>query len=164
MKKAIISVVLIVPMLVLSQGKAEKKFEYSIELSGTKETVWNAITDITTFSVWDDNVVAVQCPELKKNQNCKVITGPGKIVEVEIVEYQPNESYTVRYKLSSGNMYIQRKFTASDPLALTETVWYKGISKNTFEKYKGTSYQDTLKTRLTRFKTFMDSLAVNEGR
>ncbi len=164
MKKVAQLLLLILPMLVLSQATSAKKFENSIQLSETKENVWDAMTDFSTFSVWDNNVVDVRCPELKKNQNCQAIVGEGKLVDVAIVEYNENQSYTIRYKLSSGNVYVQREFSATDPLELTETVWYKGISKTTFEKYKGVHYADTLKTRLQRFKAFVEKNNVQEGR
>ena len=163
MKKIVQLLALILPIFVLGQGTA-KKFENSIQLSETKEKVWKAMTDFSTFNIWDNYVVDVRCPELKKNQNCQAIVGAGEILEVTIVEYDENESYTVRYKLSSGNVFIERKLSANAPLELTETVWYKGLSKNTFEKYKGASYADTLKTRLQRFKAFVESDTIQEGR
>ncbi len=164
MKKVTQFLGLLLPMLVLGQATSAKKFENSIQLGDTKENVWKAMTDFSTFSVWDNNVIDVRCPELKKNQNCQAIVGAGKLVDVAIVEYNENQSYTIRYKLSSGNVYVQRKFSSSDPLELTETVWYKGISKNTFEKYKGAAYADTLKMRLQRFKAFVERDYVQEGR
>lgn len=66
------------------------------------------------------------------------------------------ESYTVRYKLSSGSVYIKRSLLSKESLQLTETVWYTGISKRTFEKYKGEDYANTLKNRILDFKKYLE--------
>lgn len=150
---------LAVPLLIMGQeATSAKKFTNSIELSASQESVWAAITDFSTFNMWDDNVVDVRCSgELKKRQYCQVIVETGKIVEVEIVEFVENESYTLRHKLSSGNVYIRRSLTSNSPLELSESLWYKGISQKTFEKYKGTTYNEYLKTRLQQFKKHVEN-------
>lgn len=148
---------LVLPFIALAQGATSKTFVNSVTLEGNSENVWNAITDFSTVNLWDGNVVDVRCKDgLAKNNYCKVIVGSGTIYDVEIVELVAGESYTVRYKLSSGNVYIKRSLTSKEALQLTETVWYTGISKRTFEKYKGEDYANTLKNRMLDFKKYWE--------
>ena len=157
MKNSLKLAFLILPFIALAQGADSKTFVNSVVLEGSSENVWNAITDFSTMNLWDDNVVDVRCNNgLAKNKHCKVIVGTGKIFDVEIVELVEGESYTVRYKLSSGSVYIKRSLVAEESLQLTETVWYTGISKRTFEKYKGEDYADVLKNRMLDFKKYLD--------
>ncbi|NKI32461.1 hypothetical protein [Croceivirga thetidis] len=146
-------------------AKSEKKFSNSIELSDTQENVWNVITDFDTFKYWDEKIIDVRCPEeLKKNQSCQAIMSDGQLFDVEIVDIVENESYTLRYKLSSGNIYIKRGLVPGEPLQYTETVWYKGISKKTFEKYKGADYAQLLSNRITNFKKYLESRNQGTGK
>lgn len=157
MKKYVKLAVLVLPFIALAQGADSKTFVNSIALEGNPENVWNAITDFSTMNLWDDNVVDVRCKDgLAENSHCKVIVGSGKIFDVEITELIKGTSYTVRYKLSSGNVYIKRSLKSDASLQLTETVWYTGISKRTFEKYKGEDYAITLKNRMTDFKRYLE--------
>ncbi len=164
MKKYLKLVVLVIPFIALAQGADSKTFVNSINLEGDSDNIWNAITDFSTMNLWDENVVDVRCDDgLAKNNYCKVIVGSGKIFDVEIVELIEGESYTVRYKLSSGNVYIKRDLSSKEPLQLTETVWYTGMSKRTFEKYKGEDYSNVLKNRILDFKKYLEEdLAVRK--
>ncbi|MEO0570941.1 MAG: hypothetical protein AAF039_04495 [Bacteroidota bacterium] len=164
MKKYVKLALLVFPFVALAQGANSKTFVNSIALEGNSENVWNAITDFSTMNLWDENIVDIRCQDgLAKNSYCKVIVGSGKIFDVEIVELSEGTSYTVRYKLSSGNVYIKRSLESKSVLQLTETVWYTGISKRTFEKYKGEDYATTLKTRMTDFKKYLEE-DLAEGR
>lgn len=157
MKNSLKFAFLVLPFIALAQGADSKTFVNSVALQGNSENVWNAITDFSTMNLWDENVVDIQCKDgLAKNNYCKVIVASGKIFDVEIVEFIKGESYTVRYKLSSGNVYIKRSLTSKESLQLTETVWYTGISKRTFEKYKGEDYASTLKNRISDFKKYLE--------
>ena len=148
----------LVPFIIFAQGATSKTFKNTIELDQNVENVWNAITDFSTISLWDSNVVDVRCGDgLAKNKRCKVIVGSGEVFDVEIVDLVDNESYTIRYRLSSGNIYIKRSLEQKVALELIETVWYTGISKRTFEKYKGADYEDTLKQRLLEFKKYVET-------
>ncbi|MEM9000312.1 MAG: hypothetical protein AAGB24_08610 [Bacteroidota bacterium] len=165
MKKFALTLFFALPLVMMGQElKSGKKFTNTVVLENAPEAIWAAITDYSNFKFWDEGIVDVKCSgELKKRQNCQVITSNGKIIEVEIVALVENESYTLRYKLSSGNMYVQRHLTSDDQSALSETVWYKGISQKTFEKYKGEDYGGYLERRLSRFKDFMEGKS-REGR
>lgn len=157
MKNSLKFAFLVLPFIALSQGADSKTFVNSVTLQGDTENVWNALTDFSTMNLWDENVVDVRCEDgLAKDKYCKVIVGSGNIFDVEIVELIQGESYTVRYKLSSGNVYIKRSLVTKESLQLTETVWYTGISKRTFEKYKGQDYAATLKNRMSDFKKYLE--------
>ena len=145
------------PFIIFAQGVDSKTFVNSIDLKGNPENVWNAITDFSTMSLWDGNIVDVRCKDgLAKNNHCKVIVGTGKIFDVHIIELIEGKSYTIRYKLSSGNVYIKRSLASEVALQLTETVWYAGISKRTFEKYKGEDYANILQNRMVDFKKYLE--------
>ena len=150
MKKIPFVLFIICFSLFLSEGTAQKKkFTHTVEINNTHENVWNALMDYSNFKMWDSNIVDVRCPdELKKRENCQVIVESGQIYEVEIVDIVENESYTLRYNLPTGTIYIQRTLTADSPLKLSETVWYRGISQKTFERYKGTDYEESIKKKM----------------
>ena len=135
-----------------------KTFSHTVSLDSSKEQVWEALTDFSNFKQWDEMIVDVKCPdELKKNEYCKAIVSAGKMYDVEIEEIVENESYTLRHKLSSGNIYVKRELVPGDALAFTETVWYKGLSKKTFEKYKGADYDAAVKNRVLKFKAYVEN-------
>lgn len=158
MKTIAKSLLLLLPLMFFAQQNPSKTLTQSVELTASAENAWNALTDFSTFQQWDTNVVAVRCPEkLKKNQNCQLISKTGELVDVEIVDLVENNSYTVRFKLSSGNFYIKRSLDSSGNLTLTETVWYTGISTKTFVKYKGSDYATFMKNRILRFKKFLEA-------
>lgn len=157
MKKVLNFLFVVLPLIAIGQGTKAKSFSHTIQLQAAPEYVWNAITDFSNFSLWDNNVVDVSCPDdLARKKSCKVIVKTGKIVDVEIIELIENESYTVRHKLSSGNIYIKRSLNAGSNLELTETVWYAGLSKRTFEKYKGADYKTIQKNRMLEFKKYFE--------
>jgi hypothetical protein len=144
------------PLIGLAQNP-DKTFEVSVLLETSPENAWNAITDFSNFNTWDSNVVAVKCPEdVKNNQVCQMISNTGEIIEVELVERVENEFYTIRYKLSSGNFYVKRSLENIDQLRFTETAWFTGISKKTFEKYKGDDYASLMKNRIQSFKSYLE--------
>lgn len=145
-------------LFTISPGIAQKKqFTHTVEINNTPENVWNALMDYSSFKKWDSNIVDVRCPdELKKRENCQVIVESGQIYNIEIVDIVEKESYTLRYNLPTGMLYIQRKLTSGSTLELTENVWYKGISQKTFERYKGTDYEETVKKKLEGFKNYID--------
>ena len=144
------------PLIGLAQNP-DKTFEVSVLLETSPENAWNAITDFSNFNTWDSNVVAVKCPEdVKNNQVCQMISNTGEIIEVELVERVENESYTIRYKLSSGNFYVKRSLENKDQLRFTETAWFTGISKKTFKKYKGDDYASLMKNRIQSFKSYLE--------
>ncbi len=155
MKKNILLLILMSPFLVMAQSN-QKKFTYTMQMETSKEKLWNTITDFANFNKWDTTVVDVRCEEEpKKKGMCKAIVGNGEIFDVEITDLVANQSYTIRHKLSSGNMYIQRSLDPNSN-ALTETVWYTGISKRTFEKYKGKDYQKVQEKRMQALKNFVE--------
>ena len=145
----------------LGQGNAQKKqFKHTVTINDTQENVWNALMDYSNFKLWDSNIVDVRCPDqLKKKQSCQVIVESGQIYDVEIFEIIENESYTLRYNLPTGTLYMQRTLKAGSPLELSETVWYRGISQKTFERYKGTDYEESLKEKWVGFKNYMEKSA-----
>nr|WP_297913601.1 hypothetical protein [uncultured Allomuricauda sp.] len=158
MKKLHHLLLLLLPVLLLGQEiPGKKQFVHSVEIADSQENIWNALTDFSNFKLWDENVVDVRCDgALKKRQNCQVIVENGKIFEVEILEIVDQESYTVRYQLNTGMVYIKRRISPGTPLQLSETVWYKGMSKKTFEKYKGTAYAELQRKRLAGLKTYLE--------
>ena len=157
MKKLIQILFIVGPMLLLGQeGKSDKAFNYSIEWNGSQESVWTAMIDFSNFSKWDTAIVDVRCPgELKKRGICKAIVSGGEIFDVEITDFVENQTYTLRHKLSSGNMYIKRTLDPNNK-TLTETVWYSGISKKTFEKYKGKEYEKIQEKRMLSLKKYIE--------
>lgn len=155
MKKSILLLFLVSPLLVLAQSN-QKKFTYTMKIETSNENLWNVLTDFANFNQWDTTVVDVRCEEeLKKKGMCKAIVGNGEIFDVEITDFEINKSYTLRHKLSSGNMYIKRSLDSNDNV-LTETVWYTGISKKTFEKYKGKDYQKVQEKRIQALKNYVE--------
>ena len=144
--------------LFVGNGVAQKKqFTHTITINNTPENVWNALMDYSSFKMWDSNIVDVRCPdELKKRQSCQVIVESGQIYEVEIVDIVDMESYTLRYDLPTGTLYMQRTLKAGSPTELSETVWYRGISQKTFERYKGTNYEASLEKKWSGFKNYME--------
>ena len=155
MKKTIVILFLMSPLLALAQNN-QKKFTYTMKLEASQEKLWEVLTDFSNFNQWDTAVVDVQCSEeLKKKGTCKAIVGSGEIFDVEITDFVVNKSYTLRHKLSSGNMYIQRSIDPESN-ALTETVWYTGLSKRTFEKYKGKDYQQVMEKRMLSLKNYVE--------
>ncbi len=152
------ALLLVFSLLMISQGIAQKKkYEYTIQIDASQEAVWNVLKDYSKFKDWDKNIVDVRCPDgVEKRQNCKVITASGEIHEVEIMEVVPQESCTLRYDLPSGTVYLKRELTSGTPVQVTETVWYRGISQKTFERYRGTDYAQSLKTKWEAFKTYME--------
>ena len=163
--KTIAQIVLLVfPLVFFAQQNPSKSFTESIALDASAEKAWSAITDFSTFKSWDSNVVAVRCPEsVKKSQVCQMISKTGEVINVEIVDLVENSSYTIRYKLSSGNFYVQRSLSTEDKPTLTETAWFTGISKKTFEKYKGSDYGAFMKQRVQNFKKFVEEGITAEG-
>ena len=157
MRKIFRSLFILLPVVLFAQGQNNRSFTHTVQLQEKPEAVWNAITDFSTFSLWDSNVVDLRCPsELEEGSMCKVIVRTGQVFDVEILELKEGESYTVRYKLKNGNVYIKRALTSSGSLELTESVWYTGLSKRTFEGFKGSDYDTTLKTRLQDFKKYLE--------
>ena len=155
MKKNIFLLLLVGPLFVLAQSN-QKKFTYTVQMEASKEKLWSTITDFSNFNQWDAAVVDVRCTgELRKKGICKAIVGNGEIFDVEITDFVADQSYTIRHKLSSGNMYIQRSLDPNSN-ALTETVWYTGISKRTFEKYKGKDYQKVQEKRMQALKNYVE--------
>ncbi|MCL6273379.1 hypothetical protein M3P19_05120 [Muricauda sp. 2012CJ35-5] len=157
MKKLLQILFIMGPLLVLGQDKAKKKFTQTLQLETLQENTWSILTDFTTPALWDENVIDARCGgELKKRETCKVIVKGGKIFEVELTDFVQDQSYTVRYKLSSGNVYIQRTLDMNNK-TVTETLWYTGISKKTFEKYMGADYQATQEKRMQLLKTALEA-------
>ncbi|MEL6974073.1 MAG: hypothetical protein AAGL29_01610 [Bacteroidota bacterium] len=159
MKKLVSILIFGLTLVVMAQkDNPEKSFSHAVQLNTTPETAWDALVDFSNFKQWDDTVVAVKCPlELKKNKRCQTILEGGVLLEVEILDIVENESYTLRYKLSSGNMFIKRTLAKNEQLQLEEEVWYKGLSKKTFERYKGDDYQNIIQTRMENFKTYVEN-------
>ena len=158
MKKLLQILFIATPLLLLGQeNKSEKMFTYSVELDTTKESLWNILVDLSNYGSWDTNIVDVRCPDgLQKRRKCQAIVNGGEIIDVEITDLVENETYTIRHKLSSGHLYIKRTIESGEAVKLTETVWYRGISKKTFEKYKGEQYQETQKNRMLSLKQYVD--------
>lgn len=159
MKKFSLLFIVCVPLFTIAQKDiSEKRFSHAAELNTTPETAWNALVDFSTFKDWDEKVVAVKCPEeLKKNKRCQTILEGGTIREIEIHDIVENESYTLRYKLSSGNVFIKRSLQNNEKLMLEEEVWYKGLSKKAFERYKGKKYQNVVEARVEGFKNYVEN-------
>ncbi|NJB37762.1 MULTISPECIES: hypothetical protein [Flavobacteriaceae] len=150
-------VLFVLPIITLAQHNPEKSFEASVVLETSSENAWNAITDFSTFNSWDNNVVAVKCPEdVKSNQRCQMISKTGEIIEVELVDIVENEYYTIRYKISNGNFFIKRSLNGNEAVTFTETAWFTGISKKTFERYKGDDYAALMSNRVQSFKTYLE--------
>ncbi|MEO1484998.1 MAG: hypothetical protein AAFU57_04575 [Bacteroidota bacterium] len=165
MKNLVTLLVFCLTLAVTAQkDTSEKQFSHSVKLNATPETVWDALIDFSNFKHWDDKIVAVKCPmELKKNKRCQTIIEGGELLEVEIIDIVESESYTLRYKLSSGNIFIKRTLANNDSLLLEEKVWYKGLSKKAFERYKGDNYQNSVETRMENFKSYVEN-QMGEGK
>ncbi|MEL7268200.1 MAG: hypothetical protein AAGL34_01350 [Bacteroidota bacterium] len=165
MKNLVLLFILSMTIAVTAQKKTtEKQFSHSVELNTTPENAWNALIDCSNMKSWDKQVVAVKCPmELKPNKRCQTILEGGTILEIEIEDFVENQSYTFRYKLSSGNIYVQRNLLQDDTLVLEEKVWYKGLSKKAFERYKGDNYQNLVETRMENFKSYLEN-QMGEGK
>ncbi|WP_435624703.1 hypothetical protein [Flagellimonas sp.] len=163
MKKYSFALFALLSFFILGQGNAQKKqFKHTVTINDTQENVWNALMDYSSYKLWDNNIVDVRCPdELKKRQNCQVIVESGQIYDVEIFEIVENESCTLRYNLPTGTLYMQRTLKAGSPLELSETVWYRGISQKTFERYKGENYEESIKEKLVGFKNYIEKTSGN---
>lgn len=156
MKKAIVLLLLIAPVALFAQAGKGKTFSQSVRLNSSTEQAWANLIDFKTFKDWDTDIVDVRCgEELSENLVCKAISAEGTVFEVEITAWEPGKSYTLRTKLSSGNLYIKRTLEGDEVATLNETVWFKGISRKTFEKYKGTNYDQTIARRVNAFKGYM---------
>ncbi len=156
MKKLMRILFIIGPLMLLAQSnKAEKVYTYALQLDTPQEKLWNTLIDFPNFDKWDDSVVDVRCAgALKKKGVCQAILATGELFEIAITDFVENEGYTLRYKLSSGNVYVKRTIDPSNNI-LTETVWYTGISKRTFEKYKGKDYKEIQEKRMLALKEYI---------
>lgn len=154
MKNVIALFVFALPLAIFAQNG--KSFSQSVRLNTSTEQAWANLIDFKTFKDWDTDIVDVRCgEELAENMVCKAISADGKLFEVEITDWEPGTSYTLRMKLSSGNLYIKRSLEGQEVATLSETVWFKGISRKTFEKYKGVNYEQTIARRINAFKGYM---------
>nr|WP_299341898.1 hypothetical protein [Allomuricauda sp.] len=158
MKKLVQILLIMGPVILMAQKvQSDKMFTYSMELGTSKENLWNILVDFASYGDWDTSIIDVRCDDgVKKRKTCKTVVNGGQIYNVEITDLVENETYTLRHKLSSGQIYIKRTIEAGDKVKLTETVWYKGISKKTFEKYKGEQYKETQKSRMLSLKKYIE--------
>jgi hypothetical protein len=156
MKNVIAFLLFVAPVALFAQAENGKSFSQSVRLNTNVEQAWTNLIDFKMFKEWDSNIVDVRCQEeLSENLVCQAIAADGKVFEVEITEWVPGQSYTLRTKLSSGNLYIKRSLEGKEVATLNETVWFKGISRKTFEKYKGSNYDQTIVERINAFKGYM---------
>ena len=86
-----------------------------------------------------------------------LIAPGGTINEFKIVELEPGKSYTFNHKVSSGVLFVKRTVESIDAGSkVTEEVWFKGISKKTFQKYYGSDYDEQLKRKLQSLKSLLE--------
>ncbi len=137
---------------------ADKLHSNSINSKASVEEVWKQLIDAAQWKKWDTHVIDVKLEEdLKKKMEGTLVTSNATIVPFRVIAFETEKTYTYKHKLSSGMLYVKRSVAKTDEgTAITEEVWYKGISKKTFTKLLGPSYDDTIKTKLEVFKTMLE--------
>lgn len=159
MKKTLIFLTLFASVSLFAQSESkEKSFKSTMETKASPQEAWNTITDVAQWKHWDDRIVDVRFPgPLKEKGTGQLITDDARVVEFKVTELEDVRMYTFKHKLSSGVVYTKRMVMASDTgSSISEEVWFKGISRKTFEKYCGTDYTAQIAQKLERLKAMVE--------
>ncbi len=159
MKTSVTIIFLLLFQMATAQSNS-KKFLASVESSKKAETAWELISDTSQWKSWDKTVVdsRFQGPLEEKGKGTLIAPG-GKINEFKVVALEKGKSYTFNHKVSSGVLFVKRtvESTASGS-KITEEVWYKGISRKTFQKYYGSDFEQQLEKKLSSLKSLLEGV------
>ncbi|MEM7380701.1 MAG: SRPBCC family protein [Bacteroidota bacterium] len=158
MKKFGLLVLLFAVQFAIAQN-GSKSFTASILATQSEEKAWEVITEVSQWKKWDKMVIDTKFDKDFNEKTTGVMIRPGgQINEFKIVAVDPGKSYTFSHKLSSGMLYVRRTVAPADSGSkITEEVWFKGISKKTFEKYYGQDFAQKLQNNLERLKGLLES-------
>ncbi len=143
------------------QGQAtssSKNFTSTIETTANVATAWKMLTNTSEWKAWDSEIVDTKYEGLFQEKSTgTLITSSGKIKEFKIASLENGKTYVLKYKVSSGILFVKRTVVATGTgSAITEEVWFKGISGKTFKKYYGDDYTTTIQTKLSALKQLME--------
>jgi len=135
-----------------------KHYTATTNTSASAETSWKMLTNISQWKTWDKDIIDVQYTgDLKQKGSGNLITPYGQMHEFKIVSFSDGATYTMKYKLSSGILFVKRTVVSEgNGAAITQEVWFKGISSKTFQKYYGTDYETKLQNKLKDLKTLLE--------
>ena len=133
-------------------------FSFTISIKNTKEKVWEVLTDVQNWHIWDTEILDAKLDGdfvLGAKGTMTPKTGPK--LKFYISEIDPNKSYTFNTVMPVGELVIKRTLnTAKNEIEFTDDIQFTGFLKLLFGLMLGGQFRKVLPEVMQKFKNLAE--------
>jgi hypothetical protein len=129
-------------------------FSFTIGVHNTQDKVWQTLIDVSTWHLWDTELVdAFLDGSFKEGAKGVLPPKKGPKLKFYISEIIPNQSYTFKTDLPVGWLEIKRTLrTENNVTYFTDDIAFKGFLKRIFGLMLGGGFRKVLPEVMDNFK------------
>ena len=133
-------------------------FSYKIDIAATKEKVWQALTEVSTWHIWDTELKQANLKgDFKLNTRGELIPKKGPKLNFYISAFLPKESYTFNTKMPLGYLIIKRDINEENGIvSFTDDIQFTGLLKHVFGIMLGRQFKKVLPKVMLQFKQLVE--------
>ncbi len=134
-------------------------FSFTISVNHTIDKVWQTLTDVQTWHVWDTELIAAQLDgAFTVGAKGTIIPKTGPKLKFYISEFSHNKSYTINTIMPVGELIIKRSLTVeNNTVHFTDDIAFTGLLKYMLGFILGKQFRKVLPEVMTKFKELVES-------
>ncbi len=134
-------------------------FSFTIAVNNTPYKVWQTLTDVTNWHVWDTELVdAMLEGEFVVGTKGELTPKKGPKLKFYISEILPQQSYTFNTILPVGELVIKRSLKTENQIThFTDDIAFTGFLKYILGFMLGKQFRSVLPEVMNKFKQLAES-------
>jgi hypothetical protein len=134
-------------------------FSFTISINSTLQHVWQTVTDVDTWHVWDTELVSATMHQpFALNAKGNLVPKKGPKLKFYIAELTPLKSYTINTVMPIGQLVIKRTIQQKgNEVLFTDDIAFTGALKFLFGFVLGSKFKKVLPTVMHNFKSFAET-------
>jgi len=133
-------------------------FSYRIDIAATKEKVWQVLTNVSIWHVWDTELKkATLKGDFELNAQGELIPKKGPKLKFFISEFSQKKTYTFKTKMPLGYLVITRNIKEENGMvSFTDDIQFTGFFKYVFGIILGRQFKKVLPKVMLQFKHLVE--------
>jgi hypothetical protein len=129
-------------------------FSFSILIDNNIEKIWEALTDVSTWYLWDTELIKAEIEgNFELGAKGTMIPKKGPKLKFYISAIEPQKSYTINTIMPVGELVIKRNLNQiNSKIEFTDDIQFTGFLKNIFGLMLGGQFRKVLPDVLYKFK------------
>jgi hypothetical protein len=134
-------------------------FSFTIAINNTADKVWQTLTDVPNWHVWDTELIDAQLEgDFLLDARGEMTPKKGPKLKFYISEIVPLQSYTINTILPVGELVIKRSLKTEQQITyFTDDIAFTGFLKYLLGFMLGKQFRSVLPEVMQKFKQLAES-------